>query len=108
MNDRIFDTVTRDAATAVTRRASLLSIGGAALAAAMAVPAIAEAGKSGKKNADKRCKKQKSQCLAAFAEFCASLEEPQICEAFLSPCCEPLTRCNAGEAITCILLIMAD
>lgn len=102
MNDRIVDTVARDAAAAVSRRTSLLRIG-AALGAAMTVPALAEAGKS-RKNAGKRCRKLKGQCLAAVAEYCASRELPQVCEAFLAPDCEPLAQCNAREAIARILM----
>jgi hypothetical protein len=111
VNNRIVDTFTRDTASAVSRRTSLLTLGGGALAA-MTGPAIAAAGKSGKnasrKNADKRCKRQKVQCLSAIAEYCASLEEPQLCEGFLSLSCEPLARCNAGEAIARLLSMMTS
>lgn len=107
MNDRNIDAITRNAATAISRRTSLLSIGGAALTAAMTVPALAKPGKSGK-SALKRCKKQTGQCRIAIAEHCAPLEEPQICEAFLGACCETLAQCNAGLTITCLLTIVAS
>ncbi len=107
MNDRIFDTVTRNAATAVSRRTSLLSIGGAALTAATTGPALARPGKS-RKSPYKQCKKQTAQCRAAIADYCAPLTEPQICEAFLGNCCETLAQCDAGLTITCLLTIMSS
>lgn len=106
MNDRMIDAVARDAAV-VSRRTSLLSIGGAALAAAMAGPALAKRGKSGK-SARKRCMNQTSQCRAAIAEYCALQTLPQVCEAFLAPCCEPLAQCNARETTACILATVAS
>lgn len=102
MNDRIVDTVSRDAAAAVTRRASLLSIGGAAVAAALGGPALAKPGASDKR-ARKRCLNQTSQCRAAIAEYCPSLEAPGVCAGFLSPCCDSLAQCNAAQSTACFL-----
>lgn len=107
MNNHHFDTVARDAAAAVSRRTSLLTIGGAALAAVMARPASAKGGKS-RNTSLKRCKKQTGQCLAAVAEYCAPLELPQVCEAFLGPCCETLAQCDAGRTVACLLSIAAS
>ena len=107
MNNHHFDTVARDTAAAVSRRTSLLAIGGAALTAAMAQPASAKRGNS-RNTSQKRCKTQTGQCLAAVAEYCAPLELPQVCEAFLGPCCEKLAQCDAGRTVSCLLSIAAS
>ncbi|MGH2615129.1 MAG: hypothetical protein ACRDJC_07815 [Thermomicrobiales bacterium] len=86
----------------MTRRGSLLTLGGAALTA-MATPEVASAGKSGK-NAKKRCKKQRGQCFTAVAEFCESTANPSSCEGFYRPCCEHFARCSVGTGIVCILV----
>lgn len=106
MNDRNFDAATR-AAVAISRRTSLLSIGGVVLAAATTVPALAKPGKSGK-SARKQCKKLKSQCHAAIAAYCAVLEAPQICEALLGACCDTLAQCDAGLTVTCLITAMSN
>lgn len=100
MNTRTFDTMTRGAA-AVSRRGSLRLLGGAALGSALATPALAAAGKTGKKG-QKRCRRQRGQCLAFVEEFCQPKGDPGACEEQLSPCCEHLARCSAGEGIECL------
>ncbi len=96
--------VTRRAAAAVTRRHSFLTLGGAALMAAVAAPATAEAGKAAKK-AKKRCKRQKGQCRTSVEEFCGS-NAP--CLESLLQCCEPLATCNAGASTDCFINFLSN
>lgn len=100
MTVRIAASITRGAATALSRRASVLALGGGAFAAVTA-PAIAAAGTSGRQAA-KRCTRQRAQCLASIAAFCQPQGNPNECEAALNPCCGPYARCNASRAITCL------
>ena len=67
MNDSTFDSITRHAAVTVSRRMSLLALGGAGLTA-VAAPTMAAGGKAGKK-ARKLCRRQREQCRAFFVEL---------------------------------------
>lgn len=102
MNGNAFDALTRQAAAAISRRRSFLTLGGAALTAAIAAPSIAEAGKAGKK-AKKKCKKQVDKCEAKVRDFCELQKGEEECLADLLPCCQPLKGCNAGESTECFL-----
>ena len=114
MSEEIIDTVSRRAADAVSRRASLLALGGMALAAMTAVPAAAKGGKGGKKRkkrkgsdggssnageqlAQARCASQVDQCRASVSGFC----DPEDCPTQLS-CCDLFATCNAVGALACI------
>jgi hypothetical protein len=104
MNSTAFNVLTRQVG-ALSRRASLRLLTGAALAGALA-PELASAGKAGKKannkkKAAKRCKQQGGPCRTFVAEGCALTEDPQACEEAAFPCCAHLERCNAGAAFKC-------
>jgi hypothetical protein len=108
VSEQIIDAVTRHAADAVSRRASLLALGGMALAA---VPSAAKGGKKRKKRkggaggssnagqqlAQVRCASQVDQCRASVSGFC----DPEDCPAQLS-CCDFFATCNAVGALACI------
>jgi hypothetical protein len=97
-----FDSLTRHA-RAVSRRGSLRSLGGVALATTLAAPAHAQARKaSKKKKAKQQCKRQKPRCVAAITAYCATLLDPPFCESVYLPCCEEFTGCNVESGITCI------
>lgn len=97
MTNTTFDTFTRQAATQVSRRRSLMTLGGAGLAAALGGPLAVEAkknsGKKAKKKAKKKCQQQVQQCESALAQVGA----PEF--AF---CCQFLGTCNATQFIQCI------
>ena len=90
------------AARAVSRRASLLGICGAALAS-VALSTAASAGKAGKK-AKKTCKKQIAKCQGSVTSFCAGplTIDQQTCEAAFLTCCPSFKNCNAGAAYDCL------
>jgi hypothetical protein len=91
-----FDSVTRHAAAGITRRASLLTLGGVAVAAAPTSSATA-ASKKRKKN-KALCKRLGAQCRRAIDDVCAGAAFPETCRAEFLPGCEPLARCTAEEA----------
>ena len=97
MSDSAFDERTLHGAS---RRRSLLTLGGAALAAVVATPANVAA-KKGRKGME-RCRKQQPQCRAAIEEYCAPQSNQQPCLTNLSLCCDRFTSCNVGAAITCV------
>jgi hypothetical protein len=82
----------------VTRRGTFRALGGAALTAGLAAPAVARAGKNGQK----RCRRQRGQCRAFVEEFCEPKGDPATCEEGGNPCCEHFARCNAGAGIACL------
>ncbi len=85
-------------ATAASRRASLVALGGVVTGLAFASPK-SEARKGGKKNkARKKCLKQVEACRAQLRDFC---ERNAACEAEILPCCAPLADCQAGETVEC-------
>lgn len=104
MNEGTDYELTRRAAAAVTRRHSFLTLGGAALTAAVAAPATAEAGKGARK-ARKRCKKQEGKCRTSVEEFCGGNAS---CLESLFRCCEPLATCDAGASTDCFLNFLAN
>jgi hypothetical protein len=111
VSEEIIDTVTRRAADAVSRRASLLALGGMALAAMTAIPAAAKGGKGGKKSkkrkgnsgnageqlAQAKCASQVDQFRTSVSGFC----DPEDCPAQLS-CCDFFATCNAVGALACL------
>jgi hypothetical protein len=112
MSERIIDTVSRRAADAASRRASLLALGGMALAAVAAAPSAASAGKKRKKRkkrgggngnaigplAQARCASQVDQCRTSITALC---EGNADCLALLS-CCNSFVTCDAVGALRCI------
>jgi hypothetical protein len=114
VSEEIIDTVSRHAAGAVSRRVSLLALGGMALAAMTAVPAAAKGGKKGKKGkkrkggnedngnaigplAQARCAGQVDQCRAIFTDLCQDAQ----CLSRIT-CCNPFATCDADGALACI------
>jgi hypothetical protein len=86
VNSHTFDTLTRQARGVVTRRGSLLTLGGAALAATMANPGVSVASGGGfRKKLKRRCDQNKTKCVSSMNAFCNEVEE---CIAALAPCCD--------------------
>jgi hypothetical protein len=118
MSTHAFDAFVRQAATGVSRRASLRILGGAPLAAALMGPSIVGAKKSGKKGkqgkkgkkgkkkaqqkAQQQCRAQVEQCRAYLTGACGSSPDPGDCEARNSPCCEHLGSCDAAGFFSCL------
>ena len=85
-----------------SRRDSLLTAGGAGLAAALSgVFAAAAKGKHGKKKCKDKCKAQVGQCVMATTLICQQTPDPDACEEKFLPCCDHLATCNAGALLTC-------
>jgi hypothetical protein len=93
--------VSPDAFAAVSRRNSLLTLGGAALAAGLAPTPGAEAKKSAAKKARKKCKRQVGQCTAFFDELCEELECPAEQLEIIRRCCASFQSCNVGGFLEC-------
>jgi hypothetical protein len=104
MNANAFDIATRRTVAAISRRASLLTLGSAALAAAASRPREADAAKAGKK-CKKRCKRQGEQCRAKTEDVCAGAVDPTACREFFRPVCEALGRCNAGPLLQHVIVL---
>jgi hypothetical protein len=125
-----FDTLVRHAAAPVSRRSSLLMVGGASLAAALARIPVAGARKDGKPGQRKnkknkprrpappdsgtaptdpgpppadRCQSQVADCEGSIALVCAASLDPQDCRQRMNPCCIPLGECDATEFFACLL-----
>jgi hypothetical protein len=116
MNAPGFDVIARHAA-AVTRRASLLALGGAILAAAPA-PSVAKAGGRCRKKVAKAAKRCDAKTAAMCEEFrldCRQMvtafcnlkfpSTPQAlqCEAARQGCCDALTSCDVRTNLECLL-----
>ena len=104
MHDCHIDTLTLRAADAVSRRRSLLALGGAAVASAAVGPSLSRAGKDAKKarkRKKKKCRRQIDQCRTFFLELCgapgADCEEEEL-DGFLASC-DLLQNCKAGESV---------
>jgi hypothetical protein len=103
MDDQAFDAMTRQAAQAVSRRGSLLTLGGAALAVSLFGPVMAEA-KGGKKG--NKCKKQVSRCKQGLPDLCAAFVQEsnvQKCVDLFKDCCNFLEGCDAAKVIDCAI-----
>ncbi len=85
---------------ALTRRASLMTLGVAGLAG-IAGPLGAEAKKKGKGN--DKCKKQVDKCRSGVAQLCEVVfaEDAALCVPIFESCCEFLKSCNAAQAFAC-------
>jgi hypothetical protein len=99
MSTHAFDAVTRRAAAGRSRRRSLLTLSGAALAATIATPARSEAkqrkGPDCKQKEKQRCNSDAAACKATVNAICEL--EPAQCAAMLA-CCE---TCSARGFLTC-------
>lgn len=109
MNSRAFETLTRLTAEGISRRSSLLTLGGAALAATMATPDVGQAKNKKKKNGDKCKDKEKNRCNND-AEACKDTVQP-LCDPadpatclILQNCCE---ECSANGFLECLILASA-
>jgi hypothetical protein len=109
MNDSAFDEIARSTTEHVSRRASLMTLGGAGLAALLAAPFATGAKKKNNNNNKKRKKKTRRKIDAAVAAACGA----QIgqCQTFLTAmrsnaqqvaCCQLLTDCNFTAFGACI------
>jgi hypothetical protein len=102
LNPSTNDTFFVRTARSISRRATLLGIGGATFVA-VPLPQPARGGKAGKK-AKKKCKKQIGKCQASVTSFCArplSVDQ-ETCEAMFLPCCQSFKGCKAGAVYDCI------
>jgi hypothetical protein len=101
MSAEAFQTMTQRAAAAVSRRASLLSLGGAAVAATLAAPSVGEAKKKSgnkcKKKEKNRCNNDTDACEATLTTACMGDTD---CITLLTPCCE---TCSANGFLTCFI-----
>ena len=96
-----FDDLARGAGPGLNRRFSLTALGAVALTMAKqpASTGAANANKKARRNARKRCQRQRGPCEAVVREFlCGGDEE---CLAKLLRCCGLLARCNFAAFITC-------
>lgn len=96
-----FDGIARRTAAGLSRRGSLLALGGAALAAAVTGPSHTQAAKSGKKTrkkARKVCRRQVGQCHDFLDWACPD----QTCVDRLESCCASFAKCDANTALQCI------
>ena len=105
MNGIGFDAVARRAAAVVSRRTSLLALGGLALGAAtQSAPVGANKKKKKKKdrddNGNQRCQNQKQQCLDSVEDSC---NDNVPCENACKPCCDSLATCDAATSTTFLL-----
>ena len=120
MNEQTVDALSRRTARSMSRRGSLLTLGGA-LAATIAVPSLAEAKKNSKKA--KKAKKRKAQQRAAEQ---AENQANQACQSQVAgckahildvcqlsggrcvpaaECCSSLGACNVTGFITCLVTV---
>lgn len=91
-------------AVLLSRRTSLVELGGLAAIVTVVRQSPTQAGKVGKR-VKKTCKKQIGKCQSSVSGFCAqpNLTVPrEACEAAILPCCSSFRNCNAGEAYDCI------
>ena len=111
-----FDALSRSLSDARSRRGSLLTLGGLALAGSHMAPVVTEArkrgGKKGKrKGGGKReCTPQDAQCRAALPGLCAAAVSSASvgeCVALLEPCCVHFHGCNLPEAFACARDVIA-
>lgn len=108
MSDTRFDLLTRGLAHSITRRGSLMTLGGtavAALAAPLTPEAAAKRTRKRKKrrcrrNVRKTCKRQVRQCHAFLEE---EYIDPRTVDAY-RPCCNHFARCNARRGIDCLFI----
>ena len=98
MREQDFDDRSRRAARVFSRRATLMTLGGAAVTAAVAGPSRATAKTKGK-NAAKKCKGQVDDCRLVVSAFCVGRPG---CEDDLRPCCSFLSGCDADRSLDCM------
>ena len=104
MRERISDVLSRRAAAGITRRGSLLTLGGAGLAAIFGGSATTAAKKHKKKNTKKNkedpfalCAPQAEQCRTTVTVLNGNAAQLQCCEAFAT--------CEASQFFLCLLTV---
>jgi hypothetical protein len=103
MLESTFDAVARTAATRISRRGSLLTLGGAGLAA-LAGPVQARAkkkssiAKKARRLANRKCRQQVEECVTSLT---------QIGSEEAVPCCDFLADCDSAGHIQCLLNLVA-
>jgi hypothetical protein len=105
MGTETFEALAQGVATVASRRSSLLTLGGAALAAAASQSGIGEA----KKKSGNKCKKkEKNRCNNDAAACIATAQATGTCDATciaqITPCCE---TCSANDFLVCLLAASA-
>ena len=96
---QLFDALSHNVAAGVSRRASLLALGGTAAAAMSAMPRTSEAKKGGQscgKGQQQRCRSIWGDCLAQVPVACQNDAE---CQALLSLCCD---ECFSTAFLRCL------
>jgi hypothetical protein len=97
------ETWVRRAVCSHSRRLAVLSLGSAALAAALGRPVTAEAGSCNKKS-KKRCKQLGTSCEIVVRAFCTGADPGgNGCLQRLMPCCTPLETCDATASTQCFV-----
>jgi hypothetical protein len=104
--ERVLAAIARQA-VGVSRRDTLMTLGGAGLTT-LAGPSIAIAAKSNKKanrrakkKGKRKCKKQDGQCVQVFEDICAGEADPEFCEDLFIPCCAFLAQCQTTAFFEC-------
>lgn len=97
---------------AVSRRTSLLTLGGAALTTLASRSPEAEAKtrskakKKARKKAEKRCRQQGPPCLEFATRLCAAFHPPgsgrDACLNRANACCASIEACDGGEYFACL------
>jgi hypothetical protein len=82
---------------ALTRRASLVTLGAVGLTA-LASSTAADARSTTKKKAKKKCQQQVGQCTTYITGVCANQE----CPPGLTACCDPLGVCDFTGYVDCL------
>jgi hypothetical protein len=101
MTNATFDAFTRQTATRISRRGSLLALGGAGMATALGGSLAAEAKNSSNKKSKKKAKKQaKQKCKKQVDQCETSLTVNNFPQGI--PCCQFLSDCNTTQFLTCL------
>lgn len=107
MSEDAFDAFIRQAAV-VSRRGTLLTLGGAGLAIQAGSPSTLagktnkKANKKARKKGKKKCQKQDAQCIDVWEGLCAEEEDPEQCQDTFLPCCAFLAQCQATAYFACV------
>lgn len=103
------DIFARRLAEGTSRRGSLLTMGGAGLAALTSLSTTGSAKKKHKKDKnknkknDKQCQQQEAECNAFFAPLCLEVDPEENCVERLAQCCQRLRTCEVAAFLTCFL-----
>jgi hypothetical protein len=110
MSESTFDAFSRRAGEAISRRGSLVTLGGAALAALVAMPDMGVAGKSSKNKNKNNKRKQKKQTLKLCQQqvgecqtFMNAACQGDACGVIVAVCCPLLGTCQNEAFFTCLV-----